>query len=261
MKRSIFFMLVALSFIMLSCQSEHNGLIPVTAKTEKAVDLYYQAYTALTDINVPKFEELISQVMQEDSNFFMANYLMISYEANFRQDSVKAREYAEKAASINTKLSAGEGFLQRIVKLRLDNMQADVTDLAKGIIAQYPKDFWGYYELANYQGLMKDFEGQIETIKTAAERSDKAAFAYNYLGYTYLSNEKYNEAAAAFDKYIELSPEIPNPYDSKGDYFMAVKEYQKAYDSYMKAHEIDTLWGVKKAEKAKMMLDSTSTQI
>lgn len=257
MKKSIVIMLIALPFIMLSCQSEQKGLIPVTAKTDKAVELYNQAYSALTDINVPKFEELIDQVMQEDSNFFMANYLMISYEANFRQDSLKAREYAEKAVTVDSELSDGEKFLQQIVKLKLDDMQADVTDLAKGIIAQYPKDFWGYYELANYQGLKKDITGQIETIKTAAEKSDKPAFAYNYLGYTYLSAEKYEEAAAAFDKYIELSPTIPNPYDSKGDYFMAVKDYQKAYDSYMKAHEIDSLWGVKKAGKAKMMIDST----
>jgi lipoprotein NlpI len=70
-----------------------------------------------------------------------------------------------------------------------------------------------------------------------------------------------DEARAAFDKYIELAPNQPNPYDSKGDYFMEVKDYKNAYQSYMKAHELDSLWGVKKAEKAKIMMDSTGVAI
>ena len=68
--------------------------------------------------------------------------------------------------------------------------------------------------------------------------------------------EKYEEAANAFDKYIELSPNHPNPYDSKGDYFMKIKDYRNAYESFMKAHEIDSLWSFKKAMNAKAIADS-----
>jgi len=51
-----------------------------------------------------------------------------------------------------------------------------------------------------------------------------------------------------------------NPYDSKGDYFMNIKDYGKAYESFMKAYEIDTLWSYKKAMKAKALYDSLQVE-
>ncbi len=35
--------------------------------------------------------------------------------------------------------------------------------------------------------------------------------------------EQYEKAEEALDKYIQLKPDDPNPYDSKGDYYMAVE--------------------------------------
>ncbi len=72
--------------------------------------------------------------------------------------------------------------------------------------------------------------------------------------------EQFDDTESALDKYIELEPNLPNPYDSKGDYFMKIEDYGKAYESYMKAHEIDTLWSYKKAMKAKALYDSLQVE-
>lgn len=71
-----------------------------------------------------------------------------------------------------------------------------------------------------------------------------------------------DSAAAALDMYIELKPDHPNPYDSKGDYFMKLEDYKSAHKSYMKAIEIDSTWtlSAKKAKKAKMMYDSLKVE-
>jgi tetratricopeptide (TPR) repeat protein len=78
----------------------------------------------------------------------------------------------------------------------------------------------------------------------------------NTLGYTYMAMEQFEEAAKALDKYIELKPDDPNPYDSKGDYYMAVEEYGKAYESFMKAVKIDSTWtgSLQKANRARAMI-------
>jgi len=70
--------------------------------------------------------------------------------------------------------------------------------------------------------------------------------------------ERFDEAAEALDKYIELKPDEPNPYDSKGDYYMAVEEYGKAYESFMKAVGIDSTWtgSLRKANKTRAMINS-----
>ena len=81
--------------------------------------------------------------------------------------------------------------------------------------------------------------------------------AYNQLGYAYMDLGKYEDAKNAFDKYIELAPNLANPFDSKGDYFMATKQFEKAYESYMKAFGNDSSFEVskKKASKARLMLE------
>ncbi|HLO91192.1 MAG TPA: tetratricopeptide repeat protein [Lentimicrobium sp.] len=262
MRRNIGLLLMASIFVMLSCKSMKNdGLIPVTAPSEQALALYNEAYNAMTELDIARFDEVMPQIWKIDEDFFMANYLMVIYETNYMHDSAGIARYTERALNTKAKLSKGEEMLKEILVKRAQNRNADISGIANEIIAAYPKDFWGYYELAGYEGLVNNHEGQIAAINVAIEKSNQPAFAYNYLGYTQMANGKMDEARAAFDKYIELAPNQPNPYDSKGDYFMEVKDYKNAYQSYMKAHELDSLWGVKKAEKAKIMMDSTGVAI
>ena len=95
-------------------------------------------------------------------------------------------------------------------------------------------------------------------MKKAIEIAENQAPIYNTLGYAYIQLEQFEDAKSAFDKYIELEPDLPNPYDSKGDDYMAVENYELAFESFMKAYDLDTTWMVSynKAMKAKEMLDS-----
>jgi len=74
-----------------------------------------------------------------------------------------------------------------------------------------------------------------------------------------MDQKQFVDAEKSFDTYIEKAPALANPYDSKGDYFMATKQYQEAYDSYMKAYQIDSGFEIskKKAEKAMQLLYKT----
>jgi len=48
-----------------------------------------------------------------------------------------------------------------------------------------------------------------------------------------------------------------NPYDSKGDYFMAVKVYENTYESYKKAVKIDPLFEqARNNRRVKIIMDS-----
>ena len=83
-----------------------------------------------------------------------------------------------------------------------------------------------------------------------------AAF-YNQLGYAYLTLKQSDKAEEAFDKYIELEPKNPNVYDSKGDFYMFIKKYDKAYESYMTAYSMDPSFSHDKAEMAKQLYEQT----
>jgi tetratricopeptide (TPR) repeat protein len=46
-------------------------------------------------------------------------------------------------------------------------------------------------------------------------------------------------------------------YDSKGDYYMFIKKYDKAYESYMMANSMDPSFSHEKAEMAKQLYEQT----
>jgi len=71
--------------------------------------------------------------------------------------------------------------------------------------------------------------------------------------------KEFDKAEEAFDQYVKMSPGLANPYDSKGDFYMATAQYEKAYESYTKAFSIDSSFTVseKKAMKAKSLLEKT----
>jgi tetratricopeptide (TPR) repeat protein len=81
---------------------------------------------------------------------------------------------------------------------------------------------------------------------------------YNIIGYAYVQLEQFDKGLVFLDSAIELSPDQPNPYDAKGDYFMAIQDYENAYLHYLKALEIDSLFPSAKyhAKYVKMILDS-----
>ena len=252
-KFTIPFLIIAIILLCNQCAKENKMI--VTTNSETALTLYDEAGTAWDDYNFSQFEKLALEALKEDSDFFMANYQLTMYYHYFKNED-KFKEYGEAAVNCKAKLSKGELLFKDVVSKLLEDSNADLTDIGKQLIKMYPNDAYAYELLSWYQYMNKDAEGSLGTLKSVLEITDKPAPVYNLLGYTYMSLENNEEAEIAFNKYIEFEPNHPNPYDSKGDYFMKIEDYPNAYEMYMKAHEIDSLWSFKKAMKAKAIADS-----
>jgi len=186
---------------------------------------------------------------------------MVTYDL-YLGDIENYRENAGKAVAIEVRLSPGEEFLKEALGKWLEDPKADLTETGNKLVEMYPNDEEAYAFLAFCQYIAGNYEGQAETYRKALEIAEHKAYFYNTLGYTYLNLKNFEEAEKAFDTYMEMESGIPNPWDSKGDYFMAVEDYEKAAEHFMKAYEIDTTWKVSynKALKAKTMLDSLGTE-
>lgn len=250
--------LIAVIFTM-SCQKQDsNGLIPISSSSDKAKETYEQAYQSMIRLKIGKTGELINAALKEDSALFMAKYLGLIYQLHFIGDDEIIDQWLQDVVDHKGNLSEGEDLLQQICRTQQSDQKSDISAMAKKIIELYPGDFWGYYELGTYQEyVLKDYAAAIETFKTATEKSNNPITSYNFLGYNYMANNQMEEAAATFDKCIELAPDHANSYNSKGDYYFKTKDYEKAYEYYMKAHSLDSaVFGINRAEMAKMMLDS-----
>jgi tetratricopeptide (TPR) repeat protein len=164
--------------------------------------------------------------------------------------------YAGAAINCKTKLSQAEELLKSALVRLNENQNANVTDIGKKLVNLYPGDVNSYNNLFYFQSIINDTIGELETLNKGLKIAGNPAPFYNQLGYVYMSLKQNEKAEAAFNRYIESDPKNPNVYDSKGDFFMNISDYKKAYETYMKAYSLDNAWGYEKAQKAKQLYEN-----
>lgn len=235
--------------------------IPVTSKSEDAINVYNEALAFMEKLYFAQALDKFEKALNEDPDFFMPAYRLALYSL-YEHDDESFKKYANQAIQANTKLSEAEELMRSVLEVLLENQKADISSKGREIIALHPNDKEAYLNHAFYLYFMDDTEGYIQTLNDAMKVTEDVATIHNALGYAYMKLGRLNEAEEAFDKYIELKPDEPNPYDSKGDYYMEVGDYQKAYDNYMMAMDIDSTWEIslEKANNAKEILAGTSTE-
>jgi tetratricopeptide (TPR) repeat protein len=256
MKKTMTLFVICLLFLPAYSQKQSEKYIPITTNSEKALSLYNEAVTAYKDVYIAKFNSLLGMALKEDPDFFMANYMLgiLSFYVNREQNFVK---FATAASNCKAKLSPGEIVLKDMLSKLLEDRKADLTVFGKKLVDMFPQDEVAFMQLGIAQTINKDFDGAIATYRNALKVAGRKDYIYNVMAYAQMEAGKYDDALVSLDKYIETAPRgLPNPYDSKGDYYMKVKDYNKAYEYYMKAYQIDTLWSKNKAKQAKAYADS-----
>ena len=255
--RSLALVLVVSNLIISSCtQEEVIEFMPVTTTSDLARELYETAITALDRLNYSIAWENFQWAIKEDPDFFMANFWLYYISS---QDS---KNVAERILQSDVELNDAEKEIKTAFKYLLEGQYEMTVEYLQKAIDLYPHDPQLYKILYMLQlQFMKDPEACIATIEKAIAAYPDFPMAYNFLGYAQMDTDNYDEAEKAFDQYIRLAPDQANPYDSKGDYFMEIKSYEEAYESYMKAYEIDASFAIsrKKAEKAKQMMDKENS--
>jgi Tfp pilus assembly protein PilF len=254
--KKLFVLIILLSAgILVNFTPVKEKLMPVTTNSKSALSLYTQARKYLEDVNLDKALLTFKKALDQDPDFFMANYqLALVYLLNRSADDFE--KYSDAAINCKAKLSDAEELLKDVL-VRIKQGRINVTDLGRKLVETYPEDPDSYNNLVSFQSLAGDTVGMVVTLKKAITIATNAAPFYNQLGYAYLTLKQNDKAKEAFDKYIELDPGNPNVYDSKGDYYMYIKNYEKAYDSYMKAYSINPSFSHDKAEVAKQLYEQT----
>ncbi len=222
--------------------------MPVTTTSELAREYYETAITALDEVKLSAAWENLQMALKEDPDFFMANFWM------YFISSKDSKGIGEKALQTDAPLNEAETQIRTAFKYLLDGQDEKTVEYLQKAIDMYPYDPQLHKILYTLQlQFMKDVAGSIASIEASIKNCPDFPLAYNMLGYALMDQERYGQAEKAFDQYIRLAPDLANPYDSKGDYFMAMKQYEEAYASYMKAFELDSTFTIsqKKAEKAR----------
>jgi len=246
---------------MISCvgvlysQNAKDGKMPITTKSEAALKLFNEALRAFQDVNLKECNILLLKAKKEDPGFFMADvYLALSCFS--KNDMAGFKEFGTAAVNNKSKINDGEKLYKEMINKLMQDKKADLRETTGKLVALYPRDQQAYYSLALAQMDNNDYQNALNTVSKAMEIADYKPVIYNLYGYVYMGLKRMEDAKKAFDKYIELAPQVANAYDSMGDYYFQMKDYKKAAEYFSKSAAKGLEMSKTKEQKARHLADS-----
>jgi tetratricopeptide (TPR) repeat protein len=209
--------------------------IPVTTTSEEARALFEKGRVLADGLKFTDAHDAFTQAAAADPNFAFAHAMV----AQFALSNAEFFDALEKAKSLASGASDGEQLIIGALVAAAENDQAGQLAMLQRLVAAYPQDERTHLRLGTFLFGLQDYAGAAEHFGHATEIRPDFATAYNMRGYAYRNLEQFDDAKAQFERYIELIPEEPNPYDSYAELLMETGDYEKSIENYRKALERD----------------------
>jgi tetratricopeptide (TPR) repeat protein len=212
-----------------------GGKIPVTTSSADAKAEFLQGRDMVEKLLITDSMAHFQKAVSLDPTFAIAELSL----ANSAPTGTLFFEHLNKAVSLADKASNGERLLILAAKAGTNNDLVQQKEYLVQLVAAYPNDERAHFNLGGYYFGQQEFPQAIEHYKKATEIAPSYSTAYNLLGYAYRQNDDYANAEKAFQKYVELIPKDPNPYDSYAELLLKMGRFDDSIAQYRKALAID----------------------
>jgi tetratricopeptide (TPR) repeat protein len=234
--------LLCLMLFLTSCVlAQKKGEMPFTRSSKNANKALRSAWVALANFEVEEGNRHIQAVLKEDPNCGMC------YASLFPFENPQDESNLRKAASMS--LSEDERLLIEGLMARRENRSNE--SYFEPLLKKYPKDdylhLWIILNNSNE-------DRAIQVAEDLRKRSPNLGPVHNLLGYLYMNKHDLATAETHFNRYIQLSPGLANPYDSKADYLMHTGRIEEAIEHYQKAIDLGMSASVPKLTTAEARL-------
>jgi tetratricopeptide (TPR) repeat protein len=212
-----------------------SGKIPVTTSSNDAKQQYLKGRTLAENLRGQDSREFLSQAVSHDPSMALAHY-SLALSAPTAKDFF---QHLKQAVALADRASDGE----RLMILGLEaGANADTRlqrDYYERLAAAYPRDERAHFLLGGAYFGQQNYAKAIGEYEKAVEIAADYAPAYNLLGYARRANGQFDQAEAAFKKYIALIPSDPNPYDSYAELLMKMGRFDESIAMYRKALSVN----------------------
>src|SRR5690242_16220974 len=180
--------------------SANTGTIPVTAASDEARSLYLEGRALSEQLKAHDARAKYEAAVAKDPSFAMAHYQLAVNSATAKDFFSHLKE----AVALADKASEGERLTIQALEAGGNAQPAKALEYQRELVAKYPKDERARFLLATGYFGQQDYQKSIDELKAATEINPNYSPAYNQLGYAYRQVEKFDDAEAAFKKYIDL---------------------------------------------------------
>jgi tetratricopeptide (TPR) repeat protein len=212
--------------------------IPITTSSKEALNFFKSGRDKIENIEFVSASALFEKAIQKDPGFAMA-YLLRSQSGGGYS---VFRKNLDKAISLVDKVSEGEKLQIEYYQAIADgNGQKQKENLDK-LLKTFPSDKRVQGLAGEYYYGINDFSTALVHFIKASELDSKYAPVYNMIGYCQSALNNYQAAEKAFQTYIKLIPNNPNPYDSYAELLLKTGKYDESVAQYKKAIAKDPLF-------------------
>ncbi|MEE9610360.1 MAG: tetratricopeptide repeat protein, partial [Desulfatiglandales bacterium] len=172
-------------------------------------------------------ERCLEDAIRWDSTFAAAHLRLaqVKRELGKTEEGVvslrKARKYADK-------LSEADRQHLSMIESRLAGDVEQEFAIMQELLRLAPHDIDTRMRYANMCFGFQDYEQALQEYSTVLKIDPTRKLAYNQLAYVYARIGDFNTALKRIEKYQELAPNEPNPYDSKGEILMMAGRLEEA---------------------------------
>ncbi len=212
-----------------------GGGIPITTRSEAARARFLSGRALNENLQVHEANALFREAVALDPTFALGEYSIAATAPTAKESA----EHLEKAVALSAQASPGERLLILGLQARKHGDPARARRLADSLVLLHPTDERAHWTLANACSAQQHYDCAITELLTAIRINPRYSLAYNQLGYAYRSAGRMSDAEQAFQQYIALVPNDPNPYDSYAELLMKAGRFDESIAQYRKALSLD----------------------
>ncbi len=207
--------------------------IPITTTSEQARADYLEGRALLESLRATDARSHFERAVELDPGFALAHLGM----ANTAPSAAEFFAALDRATAAVDNVSEGERLLIEALAAGVNGEPARQKELLDALVAAFPEDPRASMGLANYSFGRQEWSEAASRYRRVTELEPTFSQAYNQLGYALRFEGDYAGAEAAFQHYVALVPDEPNPYDSYAELLMKMGRFDESIARYREALE------------------------
>jgi len=213
--------------------------LPVTTLSPAARKEFEHALANLERLRRADALDDLRGAVKRDPKFAQA-YILISHLAHDPNEQVAARS---RALQLAPSVTQGERLLIRWLSGVQENNYVPAIAAMNDLLAMYPQDHRTAFLAGRWLVQQRRYAQGIFVLEHAVALFPDYPAALNELAYAYGFRGNFEKAYALMDRYVQLQPDQPNPYDSYGEILRAAGQYDAALEKYRMAIRVDPSFG------------------
>ena len=209
--------------------------IPVTTSSDEARAAYLEGRQLLDGLRFTDAHEYFVKSVERDPDFALGHLGVANTSSTAQEFFDALRRAVESSATA----SDGEKMQISALEAGVNGEPATQRAQLEALVAAFPGDERTHNAYAIFLFGQQEYEPAIVEYRAAIDINSGFAPPYNQLGYALRTVGDFAGAEQAFQKYTELIPDQPNPYDSYAELLMKMGRFEEAIAKYEKALEID----------------------